>query len=107
MTLTTAVPDPPPDFAVIVAVPLPTAVTRPDASTVATGAALLDHPTSTPAITFPYWSVTSAPSWTVAPNAVSSAVDGVTATDGGGCSSQADAQGKTISTTAGRRAMFP
>ena len=46
--------------AVIVAVPLPAAVTRPDASTVATELALLVQVTVAPAMTLAFWSRTSA-----------------------------------------------
>ena len=52
-TATVAVPETPPALAVIVAVPLPTAVTSPNASTVATEPALLDQITAVPAITRP------------------------------------------------------
>ena len=60
VTVTAAVPETPPDAAVIVAVPLATAVTSTAASTVATDAAGLDHATAAPAITLPLWSRTSA-----------------------------------------------
>ena len=79
-TITVAVPDADPAVAVIVAVPLPAAVTSPWASTVATAALLLDQVTAAPAITCPFWSRTSAESCTVAPRAVSWVVAGVTAT---------------------------
>jgi len=69
-----------PVAAVIVAVPLPTAVASPEASIVATEALALDHATETPDSTRPFWSRTSAENRTVSPNAVSSAVAGVTVT---------------------------
>ena len=47
-------------MAVIVAMPLPAAVTSPDPSTAATPASLLDHDTDAFAITSPNWSRTSA-----------------------------------------------
>ncbi len=53
-TVTVAVPDTPPAIAVIVAVPLPAAVTRPAALTVATAALLLAQVTEAPAITCPF-----------------------------------------------------
>ena len=59
-TATAALPDADPAVAVIVAAPLPAAVTNPDASTAVTAASLLDQPTATPDITCPYWSSTSA-----------------------------------------------
>ena len=77
-TVTDAVPETPPTFAVIVAVPLATAVTTPDAPTVATEGLPLDHVSATSVIGLPYWSRTPAPSCTVAPNAVSSDTAGVT-----------------------------
>ena len=52
-TVTVALPEAWPDVAVMVAVPLPTAVTSPDASTVATAVALLAQVTVAPAITQP------------------------------------------------------
>ena len=75
-----AVPDTPPAVAVMVAVPLPVAVTSPDPSTVATEVALLDQATAAPAIARPFWSRTSAESCTVAPKAASWVVAGVTVT---------------------------
>ena len=77
-TVTTADPDAGPVFAVIVAVPSTTAVTSPDASTVATEVSPLLHVTVAPAITRAFWSRTSAVSCTVAPSAVSSAAAGLT-----------------------------
>ena len=53
-------PDADPTLAVIVAVPLPATVTRPDASTVATELALLVQVTVAPAMTLAFWSRTSA-----------------------------------------------
>ena len=61
-TAIVAVPDADPAVAVIVATPLPIAVTRPAALTVATCAAVLDQVTVTPAIDWPFWSRTSAAS---------------------------------------------
>ena len=69
-----------PTVAVIVAVPLPTAVTNPEASTVATEASLLDQVTVAPAIACPFWSRTSAESCRVAPTAANSAVAGLSVT---------------------------
>ena len=60
------------------AVPLATAVTRPDALTVATAAVLLAQVAVAPVIARPFWSRTSADSCTVAPSAVKSAVAGPT-----------------------------
>ena len=82
-TVTVALPDAEPAVAVIVAVPLPAAVTSPDALTVATAAALLDQVTAAPAIALPFWSRTSAVNCSVAPNAVSRTVAGATATVAG------------------------
>ena len=82
-TVTAAVPDADPAVAVIVAVPLPTAVTRPPASTVATDASPLNHVTATPAIARPAWSRTSADNWTVAPSADRVVAAGVTVTEAG------------------------
>ena len=79
-TDTVALPDADPAVAVIVAVPLPAAVTRPEPLTAAIEAALLDQVTAAPAITCPFWSRTSAESCTVSPRAVSWVVAGVTAT---------------------------
>ena len=59
-TVTTADPEAAPALAVIVAVPLPAAVTRPDASTVATDVSPLLHVTVAPAITLAFWSRTFA-----------------------------------------------
>ena len=79
-TDTVALPETAPAVAVIVAVPLPAAVTRPELSTVATAALPLAQVTVAPVMTWPSWSRTSARSCTVAPRAVSSAAAGVTAT---------------------------
>ena len=76
------------------------AVTSPDPSTVATVASPLDHAIGAPAITLPFWSRTSELSCTVAPNAVSRAVAGLTVTvvgrggSGGGGSVAPSPQGK-------------
>ena len=77
-TVTAAEPEADPAVALIVAAPLPAAVTRPDALTVATVAALLAQLNVAPAMTLPFWSRTSAVSCTVASRAVSSAVAGLT-----------------------------
>ena len=78
--MTVALPDADPAVAVIVAVPLPTAVTSPALLTVATATELLDQLTSAPAITLPFRSRTSAANCSVAPKAVSWMVAGATAT---------------------------
>ena len=80
VTVTTAVPDAASAAAVIVAAPVPAAVTKPDAFTVATAVALLVQVTAAPAIACPFWSRTSARSCTVSPSDASSAVAGVTVT---------------------------
>ena len=79
-TVTATLPDAAPALAVIVAVPLPAAVTRPAASTVATASSLDSHENSAPATAWPFASNASAASWTVAPTAVRSAA-GETATE--------------------------
>ena len=79
-TVTATEPEADPAVALIVAAPLPAAVTRPDALTVATVAALLAQLTVAPTITLPFWSRTSAVSCTVASRAVNSAVAGLTVT---------------------------
>ena len=76
--MTVEVPDTPLVAAVIVAVPLPEAVTSPVPPTVATAEALLAQVTGVPVITCPFWSRTWALSWIVAPNAVSRPVAGLT-----------------------------
>ena len=73
-------PDPWFTLAAMTAVPLSTAVTKPDWSTVATDALLVFQVTVAPAITSPFWSRTVALSCTVAPSAVSSNVAGFTST---------------------------
>ena len=82
-TVTAALPDAPPAIAVIVAEPLPAAVTSPDPSTSAKVASLLDQDTDAFVITSPYWSCTFAVSCTVASRAVSVDVAGVTVTVAG------------------------
>ncbi|MDE2654099.1 MAG: hypothetical protein OXI71_09825 [Gemmatimonadota bacterium] len=82
-TVTDAVPDAEPAVAVTVAVPLAAAVTKPDASTVATEALLLAQATDAAAITCPCWSRTSAVNRAVAPSADSTADAGVTVTEVG------------------------
>ena len=79
-TVTAAVPETVPDLAAIEVAPLPTAVTSPPASTVATSVSLLDHDTATPTITRPIWSRTSAAICSVCPRAVNTTVSGVTET---------------------------
>ena len=79
-TNTAALPVTEPVAAVIVAVPLPTAVTRPVASTPATPALLDDQVTAVPAMTWPFWSRTSAVSCTVASSAASRTCAGFTTT---------------------------
>ena len=65
--MTTAVPLADPEVAVIVAVPLPTAVTKPPDETVATDAADVVHVTAAPGIVAPRESVTVGVSVAVAP----------------------------------------
>ncbi len=79
-TVTAALPDTPPALAVIVAVPLPTAVTSPDPSTVATVASSDAHVNSAPATPWPFASVASAVRRTVSPQATSVSAAGDTAT---------------------------
>jgi len=55
---------------VIVAVPLPFEVTRPVDDTVATEASSVAHVTAALAIVAPFWSLTVADSWDVAPSEV-------------------------------------
>ena len=57
-----------PEVAVIVAVPFATEVTRPVDDTVATAAADVAHVTAALAIAAPFWSLTVADSWDVAPS---------------------------------------
>ena len=52
----------------IVVVPLATEVTRPEVETVATAASDVVHVTQALAIVAPFWSLTVADSWDVAPN---------------------------------------
>ena len=82
-TVTIADPDADPADAVIVAVPLPDAVTTPAASTVATELALVVQVTATPVITVESWSRTSVISCAVAPSAVNSTVAELTLIDVG------------------------
>jgi hypothetical protein len=67
-TVTEAVALSEPDVAVIVAVPSATEVTRPADETVATDAADVAHVTVAPDIVAPFWSLTVADSWDVAPS---------------------------------------
>ena len=60
MTVISADPEDASTFAMIVASPLPTAVTRPEASTAATELSLDVQVMVTPAITPPFWLRTSA-----------------------------------------------
>ena len=69
-----------PAVAEIVAVPSPTAVTSPEASTVATAGLPVDQVTVTPVITWPFWSRTWAASCRVSPRVVSAALGGLTNT---------------------------
>ncbi len=84
-TVTAAVPEAPPAVAVIVAVPLPAAATRPEPSTVATASSLDSQEKSRPATARPFESNASAASRRVAPRAERVASAGVTATDSGVC----------------------
>ena len=80
-TVTAAVAEAEPAVAVTIAVPLATAVTRPEELfTPATETSLLLHATDVPAITCPFWSRTAAESCAVAPKAGSVTVSGVTVT---------------------------
>ncbi len=72
-----------PADAVIVAFPLPAAVTTPASSTFATEFALVVQVTVTPVTAVEFWSRTSTLSFAVAPSAVSTTVAGVIATDVG------------------------
>jgi hypothetical protein len=67
VTVTDAVPLTEPEVAVIVAVPSATEVTRPDPDTVATAASDVAHVTVALAIVAPFWSLTVAAIWDVAP----------------------------------------
>ena len=78
VTVIPALPDADPALAVIAAVPVLSAVTRPDWSTAATAVLLLPQVTVAAGISSAFWSRTSAVSCTVAPNAVSSALNGLT-----------------------------
>ena len=66
-TVTVAVAFTDPEIAVMVAVPSATAVTSPDDETVATDSADEVHDTLAPLIVAPFWSLTVAVSWDVAP----------------------------------------
>ena len=66
-TVTVAVAVADPDVAVIVALPLATAVTRPAVDTVATDEFDVAQATDAPDIVVPSWSLTVAVSWDVAP----------------------------------------
>ena len=79
-TVTAAVPDTEPDVAVIVALPFAVAVATPAASTLATEASLVAHAADAPAITWPFWSRTSAVNRVVSSRAVSVAEAGLTVT---------------------------
>ena len=69
-TVTVAVAPTDPDVATIVAVPLATEVTRPADDTVATDGPEVDHVTAALAIVAPFWSLTVAEIWDVAPTEV-------------------------------------
>ena len=79
-TMISALPMASPAWAVISAMPLSTAVTRPSWSTVATASSPLDQVTATSVITFSCWSSTTAASWTVVPIASSVCDAGSTVT---------------------------
>ena len=79
-TVTVAFPETDPDVAAIVASPLATAVTSPDASTVATAASPDSHENSEPATAFPFASSASAASRNVSPRAAIVVSAGTTAT---------------------------
>ena len=76
---TSVAPEADPALAVIVACPLPAAITNPVASTVATVVSLELQVTVAPAITRPFWSITSAASFTFALKASNSTAAGLTA----------------------------
>ena len=79
-TVTAAVPDALHTVAVIVALPLATAVTRPAESTTATSVSLVVHMNSAPATGCPFASVASAVNRAVSPNATSVSAAGRTST---------------------------
>ena len=79
--VTVALPATEPDLAVIVALPLATAVTSPVESTDATAGASVDHVTVAAGIGFPFWSRTSAAIWTVSLSDASVSVEGETRTE--------------------------
>ena len=79
-TVTAASSEAEPEVAAIVAVPLPAAVTRPEASTVATATSELAQATDAPDMARPNWSRTSADIWAVSPSAVNSSESGVRST---------------------------
>ena len=70
VTVTVAVALAAPEVAVTIALPEPTAVTRPDTETVATEEADVAHVTGAPLIVAPFWSMTVAVSWDVSPTDV-------------------------------------
>ena len=76
VTVIVALPMASPAWAVISAMPLPTAVTSPWSSTVATVSSLLDQVTASSIIAFPCWSSTVAVNCTVAPVISSVCEDG-------------------------------
>ena len=80
-TVTAAAADNSPDIAVIAAMPVPTAVTSPVASTVATSGASEDQVIVAPVIALPSRSLTSAVNWMVAPSASSCAESGEITSD--------------------------
>ena len=67
MTAKAAEPEALPEVAEIVAVPTATAIATPELLTVATDVLLLLQLTEAPAIVLPYWSLTEAKNWVVAP----------------------------------------
>jgi hypothetical protein len=69
VTVMDTVPEAEPDVAVMVAEPPETAVLSPPELTLATPLSLLDQLTEAPVMAWPFWSLTVADSWTVAPMA--------------------------------------
>ena len=85
-TVKAALPETPPDDAVTLATPSPTAVTSPFVSTVATASSADDHVTSVAAAAWPLASVASAMNRTVSPIALRVSAAGDTATSDTRCS---------------------
>ena len=82
-TVAVAFPSTDPDLAEILALPFPTAVTRPRPSTVATEPSSLVHVTTTPGIVWPFRSYTVAVSPAVSANAARLTVEGAIEIDAG------------------------